>query len=79
MKERKADNTKEMLPTNGFRWIRGTQTVRDSKGKEKLLKRLFLQQCWVSPFVEGSKEEWRFIPVTGKWEDTETPLKQEAP
>jgi len=51
---------------------------KDSKGRPKYYKKLFLQQFWVSPFVEGENGEWKDIPIKGAWNVPDEEVKETA-
>ncbi len=65
----------KLLPTNKLRWHRRTVRGSDKKGNLKTYDKVFLQQFWISPFVEGGNGVWHDVPVKGAWdkeEDEET-------
>jgi hypothetical protein len=57
------ENMADLIVTNKMRWHRRYVL---NKRKTKKFNKLFLQQWWASPFVDGDKGKWIDVPVEGK-------------
>jgi hypothetical protein len=53
----------DLIVTNKLRW---QWRYVNNKRKTKKFNKLYLQQWWASPFVDGDKGKWVDVPVEGK-------------